>query len=252
MALSLSEDPVAPAQQLGNPYAPPTVGGIVQNGRHTVGTRAVDRFGNTYRYAYNGAVALVAGNWIQSAAQITAHQDLTPVAASIGDTTITVALGATAATANQYAGGWAVISTTPGNGIKYLIDSHPAAALSTSVVITLAQPIEVALTTSSRVDLVPNPYNGVIQTPVTTLTGVVVGVATGATPINNYDWIQTGGVAAALIAGTPGVGLAVVCPGTAAGACVIDGAASATPIVGMMVETGVDGKNKAVKLSLGA
>ncbi len=54
------------------------------------------------------------------------------------------------------------------------------------------------------------------------------------------------------VKGTTGPGLAVVVPGTAAGACVIDGAASATPIVGMMMETGVDGKVKAVKLKLGA
>ena len=65
MALSLSERPLAPAQQLGNPFAPATIGGIVQGGKHTLGTLAVDKYGNTYRYAYAGAVALVSGNWLQ-------------------------------------------------------------------------------------------------------------------------------------------------------------------------------------------
>jgi hypothetical protein len=206
--------------------------------------------GRVFRYAKAGAVDLVAGNMLQAPAQVANHLALTPVAAAIGDMTITVALGATAATANQYAGGWAFISTTPGNGYAYPIIGNPAAALSTSMVVTLAAPLIVALTTSSRVDLQANPYNGVIQTPVTTLTGAVVGNAPYIIAATEHGWIQTRGPAACLVKGTPGVGLAVVCPGTAAGAVVVDGAASETPVVGNMLTTGVDGKNNGVMLLL--
>ena len=252
MALSLSGDPQATAQQLGNPYTPPTSGGIVGPGRHTVGTKASDLYGNIYRYVLAGVAPLVAGNWLQSPAQVALHQNLAPTAAvDVGATSFTVTLGATAASANQYAGGWAIISGGPGAGLKYQIATHPAALASGTLLVTLNQPIDVALVAAtSKVDLQANPFNGVIQNPITTLTGACVGVATFATPAGAYDWIQTHGVAAALIAGTPGVGFALVVPGTAAGAAVVDSAAAATPIVGKILVTGVDGRNQAVFLSL--
>jgi phosphohistidine swiveling domain-containing protein len=217
---------------------------------HSVGTLATDNFGRKFRYVKAGAVALVPGKVQQAPAQVTEHDQLTPSAAAIGATQVTVTLGSTAATANQYAGGWIHIDTTPGQGYAYPIEGHPAADASATLTVTLGQPIQVALTTSSRVTLVPNPYNGVIVSPVTTLTGAVVGVGVYPVAIGEYGWIQTGGPCCTLIAGTPGVGLAVVVPGTAAGAVVVDGAASETQVVGSMMVTGVDGKYLPVYLTL--
>jgi hypothetical protein len=205
-----------------------------------------------FRYCKAGAADLVVGNVIQAPAQDTAHQQLTPAAAAIGATSFTATLGASAAAANLYAEGWAIIDTTPGLGYAYPISGH--AAVLSSGVITLNlpadSPIQVALTTSSRVSLQRNPYAGVIQSPVTTLTGAVVGVAVYPITANQFGWIQTHGPAAVLVAGTPGVGLAVVVPGTAAGCVVVDGAASATKVVGSMMVTGVDGKVQAVLLNI--
>jgi hypothetical protein len=217
---------------------------------HALGERMSTSDGRVFRYAKAGASDLVAGNMIQAPAQIANHLALTPVAAAIGATSISVALGATAATAGQYAGGWAIISTTPGNGYAYPISGHAAIASSGTGVFQLEEPLKVALTTSSRVDLQMNPYNGVIQTPITTLTGAVVGNAPYIITAAEYGWIQTRGPAACLVKGTPGVGLAVVCPGTVAGCVVVDGAASETPVVGTMMTTGVDAKNNAVFLLL--
>lgn len=221
---------------------------------HQLGAKVVDRQGRTFRYAKAGGSALVAGNVLQAPAQITTHQAMTPSATAIAvgaaKQTVSATLGATnAVTANQYAGGFLVVSTGPGNGYAYEIESHPAASASAACVFTLAEPLKVALTTSSRVDLVPNNYNGVIQTPVTTLTGAPVGVATFPAAASEFCWIQTGGVAPTLVAGTPAVGAAVVVPATAAGAVVVDGAATATIVVGVMCQTGVDGKNLAVKIN---
>lgn len=241
MAANLTSDPQAAGQPLYQSSA---------TAFHAMGEKVVTADGRVFRYAKAGASNLVAGNMLQAPAQIANHIALTPVAANIGDMTITVALGATLATAGQYANGWAFISTTPGNGYAYPITANPAAALSTNLVIQLGAPLLVALTTSSRVDLQMNPYNGVIQTPVTTLTGACVGNAPYIIAATEYGWIQTRGPAAALVAGTPGVGLAVVVPGTAAGAVVVDGAAAATPAVGYMLTTGVDGKNNGVFLLL--
>jgi hypothetical protein len=255
MPLSLSGDSsCALAQPLGLPFTPRTSAGIVGGGLHTVGTRALDAFGNVYRYALAGVAPLVAGNWLQAPAQVPLHQNLAPIGGTtfdVGATSVTVVLGATAAAANQYAQGWAIVSSGPGAGQRLQIASHPAANASASLTLTLSQPIDVQIVVAtSKIDLVANPYSGVIQTPTTTLTGACVGVATSATPAGAYDWIQTHGVGAALIAGTPGVGLAIVVPGTAAGVAVIDGAAAATQVVGAMLVTGVDGRCQSVMIRL--
>jgi hypothetical protein len=216
-----------------------------------LGARFETSDGSVYRYCLAGASNLVVGNVIQAPAQDTAHQQLTPAATAAGATSIVAALGASAAAANLYAGGWAILDTTPGLGYKYPISGHAAVASSGNITINLdrASAVEVALTTSSRVSLQRNPYAGVIQAP-TTLTGAVVGVAIYPITAAQYGWIQTHGPGAVLIAGTPGVGLAVVVPGSAAGAVVIDGAASATKVVGSMMVTGVDGKVQAVLLNI--
>lgn len=238
----LSPDPQAAGQPLYSSSATQA---------HQFGEKMSGPGSAVYRYVKAGAADLVAGNWLQAPAQAANHQNLSVAAASIGATSITVTLGATAATANQYADGKAVVTITPGLGQELNIVGHPAASSSGTLVLTLAEPLRVALTSSTRIDLCPNPYNGVIQSPVTTLTGAPVGVAPYIITAAEYGWILVEGLAGALIAGTPGVGLAVVLPGTAAGAAVIDGAASATPIVGRMVSTGGDGECNGVFVTIG-
>jgi hypothetical protein len=218
-----------------------------------LGAQLFTRDSRVFRYVKAGAADLVTGNVIQAPAQITTHQQCVPAVTAVGARTITITLGATnAVTANQYAGGWAVIDTAPGLGYSYPIASHPAAAGAATLVLTL-QPdalVQVALTAVSRVSLVPNPYSAVIQSPITTLTGSVVGVAVAPIPATQYGWIQISGPGACLIAGTPGVGLAIVVPGTVAGCAVIDGAAAATKVIGSMLVTGVDGKVQGVLLDI--
>lgn len=215
------------------------------------GTQGMTRDGRRFRYAWAGSgAALVAGNLIQAPAQITNHQQLTPSAASVGALQIVATLGATAANANQYAWGLAIIDTTPGLGVSYSISGH--AAVLSSGVITLnldpADPIQVALTGSSRVSIQANPYNGVIQSPVTTLTAAVVGAAVSAIPASGGGWIQVAGAGGVLIAGTPAVGQSVSAPSSAAGAAAIN--SGTLQIVGTMLVTGVDGKVQAVHLNL--
>lgn len=217
-----------------------------------LGTEGLTRDGRRFRYAQAGAVDLVVGNMLQAAAEIANHQLCTVAAAAVGATSLTITPGATAGAANLYAGGYAMIGVTPGLGYPYLIDHHAAITASTAFTLYLApdDPIQVALTASSKVTLIANPYSGVIQAPVTTLTGAVVGVAVSVIPAGGWGWIQTKGPSATLVAGTPGPGVAVVSPGSAAGAVVVDGAAAATQVVGAMMITGADGKCGAVYLNL--
>lgn len=184
---------------------------------HNLGDRFVLNDGKVVAFAKAGAVTLVPGTLLQCPAEITNHQNLTPAAAAAGALSVTVTLGATAATANQYAGGYLYVTVTPGQGYRYLIKSHPAAALSTTLVLTLAEPILVALTTSSRVDLVPNSLNGVIINP-TTATGAPVGAAIYPITAGNYGFIQVGGEASLLADGAVAVGTSVVASNGTAGA----------------------------------
>lgn len=214
------------------------------------GTLAETADGRKFRYAQNGATLLVAGDVLQAPAQVANHQNLTPSAAAAGATSITLTLGATAAAENLYADGWAIIDTTPGLGYAYQIVGHAAISSAGAGTIYLdpASPIQVALTTSSRVTLVSNPYKGVIQAPVTTLTGIPVGVCVFPLAASEWGWIQTGGVAPTQIDGTPAVGQAVSVPSTAAGAATIN--SGTLPILGHVMVTGVDGRVYPVFLTL--
>lgn len=220
--------------------------------RHPLGTRGEDRFGRQFRYALADNVALVVGNAIQSQAQITQHQDMTPAAAAIGDKSVTVTPGATAGAANLYAGGMAIISVTPGLGYAYPIKAHAAITSAVAFAFQLEDgwEIQVALAAAtSKVTLVPQPYRNVIQTPANTLTGVCVGVAPFVIAASEYGWLGTGGVHGALIQGTPSVGEMVSAPGSAAGA-LNDYASGDEQIVGVCMDTGENGKVSPVKLTI--
>lgn len=184
-----------------------------------LGARAVTGDGREFRYVKAGGTALVPGKLQQNAAENTAHQNLAPTAnVAIGATSFTVTLGASAVTANQYAGGVAVIADSTGEGYQYEISSHPAAESSATLTLTLADPVKVAfVSATSKVDLVANLYSGVIVNP-TTATGTPIGVAVSAIPASGFGWIQTKGLTTLLADGAVTVGTGLVASNATAGA----------------------------------
>ena len=209
--------------------------------QHDLGAKAYSSDGRTFRYVKAGAAALIPGNWLQSPAVVANHVNLTPTALpSAGDNTITVTLGNTAATANQYAGGMLVVEKgTTGAGQSLMIKSHPAAAGNATLVLTLEDPFITTLTGTVTVSLISNLYNGVIQTPVTTLTGTPVGVAVAPIAISNYGWICSRGLTGALADGAITVGtVASAVPSAAAGAAKV--MAATLTQVGMVAKTSID------------
>lgn len=225
------------------------------NQQHPLGTKGIAEDGRVFRYCLAGASNLVAGNCIQSIAIVTAHLANTPPAVAAGATSFVYTPGAATGVANQYAEGWLQVDTTPGNGYVYGVRSHPAIASSTAFTLTLKDddPIQVALTTASRVGLLANPYRSVIQMPATTATGSLVGVAAYVITAAQYGWIQTAGLASPLISGTPALGAMMVSPsGTAGAAVVIDTTVLVTAQrVGFMAQIGVSGKNNFCYLQIG-
>lgn len=213
----------------------------------------------------NGAVALHAGVLAQSAPIVSAHQNCAvtayTAASASGPGTVTVTLGATAVTANQYAGGFLNVNDNNGEGQLLQIASHPAAALSTSVVITLADAPGsngVALTTASEVSLIPNPYNGVVVNP-TTPTNAPVGVtlspisASSAT-VNSFGFLVKDGITSCLCDATnPAVGTAIgasTATAGAIGAVAYAGNIVTTTVIGNTVQTGVSTEYRMVRVTL--
>lgn len=209
-----------------------------------LGTLVCTGDGRKFRFVKVGAVALVVGNAIQSRVEDVDHDNIAVRATAAGALDLLITTGASggALDANEYAQGLAVIDTTPGLGYAYQISNHDAISASTngSLRLMASDPIQVALTTSSKVTLIANPYDGVIQHPVTTASGICVGGAIYPIAAGSYGWIQSGGLGAALIAGTPAVGQPVTSVGAVAGALTVHSAE--LNIVACMAVTGRDGK----------
>ena len=193
------------------------------NQRLPLGSQLILQDGRKFRWAKAGGADLVIGDMIQAAANVANHVNTTAAANAADVRTLTTTLGATAATIDQYFEGYGIISVTPGAGQVYKFGSTPVVASSGSFAGSLAagHAIRVALTTTSRVDLIKNPYDNVIQSPITTATGVAVGVALAVIVTsetgNNWGWLQTRGIAAILTEGTVLLGAEVIIPSLAAG-----------------------------------
>lgn len=158
-----------------------------------LGAQAVDNIGRRYRYVQAGAVALVKGNLLQSPARSTDFTDMAvQSAAAVDARSVEVTLGATATTANMFDEGTLVVSVTPGIGQNFTIFGHDVTSGAGVCTFNLNEPILTALTTSSKVTVTKNPYDGVIVSP-TTRTGITVGVAITAIPVNGYGWIGVQG-----------------------------------------------------------
>lgn len=176
----------------------------------------------------NGGTALVAGNLIQSPASIGAnHTGLAVVTTNwpIGATSIQVTAGGTLITANQYQGGFAVISAGTGIGQTLRIQSNSSATSSGTCTIVLEDPLSVALTTAtSKVSLTLNPYgsqygttfatSGVVISP-TVSTGASIGVTISPIPatsttVLSYGFIQCKGAIACLNDANTAIGLDIM------------------------------------------
>lgn len=213
-----------------------------------IGEKAVSSDGREFVLVYVGGSNIAAGLLCQAPAIVANHQNIAvAAAAAAGATSVTVTLGATAATANQYAGGYLVVNDATGEGQTLRIASHPAANLSTALIVTLEDAVVTALTTSSEVCLIANPYNGIIVSP-TTQTGVPVGVTLYAVTASTYAWIQTKGPVACLNNAGTAVGLGLAPSATTAGA--LDTVAATTTQVATALQAGVSTEYRTVSVLL--
>lgn len=214
---------------------------------HPIGSRAGLDDGRVFYYARNAGTALVAGN--ATMAEVITDQfgnQAVAAAAAAGVKEVTVTLGSTAVTENEYADGYLMINDEAGEGHTYRIAGHPAAAGAASCVLELLDGIVVALTTSSEYCLVKNPWADVLIAAAGSA-HQVVGVAAAAITANEYGWLQTWGPAAVLTEGANVIGDALH-SGTAG--ALLSSALVDDMAVGYQMYTGAAGEYRPVFLTI--
>lgn len=207
--------------------------------KHELGARYVLEDGRVFRYSRAGASALVAGEVQQSAAfggsVATVQHDLTPSAAAVGARRVSFTSVTDAITINQFARGYLAVSdggAAIGQGEMYGIVGNAAGAAG-ALVFELDRGLTTVWTSSTRVSIMTNPYNLVIQAPATTPTGLVVGVAMLPVSINYYCWLQTWGMANVLIATATTMGSSVILDLGAAGSAGVTAGSESEAVIGI-------------------
>lgn len=190
----------------------------------------------------------------QNPALVSNHQNLVITAVTPADTTtgqpasITVTLGGTAATLNQYQLGYVIINDGTGEGQTLKVQGNPAQANTTgSLTLTLEDDFVVTPTTSSNASLIPATCNGVVIHP-TTATNSPAGVGMYPIAASSYGFLQTKGICAGLADGTPAAGAALSPSNAVAGA--FEGAVLAQGLVGTAVATAVDTEYRAIYINV--
>lgn len=213
--------------------------------------------GRAFRFSQSGAVALVVGKLNLPAVDISGHYNMTTAAAAIGATTVTVTPTSTNVALNEYAEGFLAVSVTPGQSQVLKVSFNPAITASNTGVITLYDPIQVALTSSSKTNLVHNQWQLVVVSAAAAASATqrAAGVNMVAVPINNTCWLQTRGVSSVLNDTANALGTTLIASPNVAGAVTVQSATYATAqtqfVVGQAcLRAGVDTQYVPIQLQI--
>lgn len=218
--------------------SPSDVGKISSAQQTALGARVSTPDGREFRYIKAGGTALAIGKLCQQPAVVANHQVCAVAeAAAVGAKRVKVTLGATAATADQYAGGFVNVTDSAGAGQSLLAAGNAAIDSSGSGYIELAEPVTTALTTSSKVNLTISPFNGCIISSSSVTTELIVGVPQIAITAAYYGWAQIRGLGSVLVNGTPAAGAGLTASATTAGATDVEGTSTVTQRIGRVYNT---------------
>jgi len=163
------------------------------------------------------------GTPIQSAAAVHAEADddiVVGAASAIGAYTVTLTSTANIdtgvfASVDGLKDGFLIVNDEAGQGQLYKIKGNEAFVTTGNAIITLYDPLTVALTTSSEVGIIQNPCNNVLATTAV-VTGMFIGVNQIAVTASYYFWAKTRGPAPAVPNAAIALGTYVVVGTTAA------------------------------------
>jgi hypothetical protein len=164
-----------------------------------LGTRATLEDGRVFYYAKHSlSTTFSRGTLLTQPAVVANHQNRTSTAVA-GQTTGTIAIGATALTAGQYEDGYFFIdSATTGHGQGRQVRSNGASAGSTTETIHIYEPWEATPTGTITGTLQKNLYADMVVHPGNAIlagcpSGVVVTAIGAGDTTAQYFWIQTQG-----------------------------------------------------------
>lgn len=166
---------------------------------------------------------------------------------------VVATLGATGVAVNQYQGGFLIVNSGTGIGQTLRIASNTAASASTSATIVLEDAPNTALTTSSKVCLIP-PHGANIVVNPTTSTGALVGVTlypltSGTTATPTVGFVLSKGICSLLSDATvAAVGQSISPSVATVGACTLSGGTGA--VIGYANQTAVSAEARSVFINL--
>lgn len=213
--------------------------------QHKLGTIAESADGRAFRYSQAGASNLAAGLVNVAPARLANHSNIAvAVDTAAGARKVTVTLGATAATQDQYKHGYLVVNDGAGVGVAYCITGNAAAASGTSCDVYLEEAVAISLTAaSSKVSLQPSAFSGAIVHPGSSTAFLASGSNNVAVAAGSYFWSQVRGVASVLSDGVIAKGVeSVLTTNAIAGATITRGTNTTVAAVGIAVEATVDTK----------
>ena len=171
--------------------------------KEELGRLRIGANGKAYRYSRAGAADIGAGLMVMGVAQAAAHSDqaiLEAVAVGTKSLTVTVTAG-TAIAENELQGGEFHINDLTGEGHSYEIESNTAITTTTTgVTLALKRGIVVALDTTTKFNLMRNPFYGAVVSA--TITLFPIGVTPIAVTDSYYFWAQRTGMATLLNSAT--------------------------------------------------
>lgn len=184
-----------------------------------------------WRYAHAGEALVIAAP-LQSPARAHAEQDddiVCGAAAAIGTYDVSVTSTANLDTSpndskDNFKDGYLIVNDEAGEGQMYKIKEAPALSGTDKSIFKLYDPLTIALTTSSELGLIKNPYKDVVDIKAVA-TGHPIGVALLAITNGYYFWCQSGGPAPVVANAAVSLGTKVVV-GTTEGK--VDPASAAT------------------------
>lgn len=196
--------------------------------------------GRIYRWSRAGAVDLAPGKLSVTPARVTNHANRTLATGSaVGSFTVSVPVGATAVTQDQYKDGFLTVNDGTAEGITYLVEGNTSASSSGTTVVSLKDPIKVALTSGSDVTLDVNPCDALIIAP-----GAVAHQAQGVNNVtisaSTYGWVQVNGYCSVLSDGIVTKGAGAIISDAVNGAVEVEVAGTVTQRVATAVEASVD------------
>ncbi len=158
--------------------------------RYTVGTRGMTWDGSVMRYAKFGATntSYQSAVWTNTTGAGVSFESING-ASGIGSRTINIADAST--TLNQYAGGYLLLFHATGDGKVYTVIGNTASA-GGIVILSLDQPLGVAVTTSDNLELYVSPFSDMRQGNSGGTKGFW-GIPQALVTSGSFGWVKTWG-----------------------------------------------------------